>query len=386
MVNLLRIQVVSLLRIQVVSLLQIWWSIYSESGWSICPFFPFNMSTIKINQQLKRIEIKEFEIENQIVFNYFDNLSATERDEKLLRAIYIGVLALMEDRMSAFLSKTSNELGTELESLKMIFDMKKELFYKSSIKGILAEDEIADFLNQYFAEKRLKDRAVLTGNTAGTIPRNKTGDIICEVDGNPNLRIAIECKFDKSVRLGDIETKDLFTRKTDTAWSQLLEAQANRDAKVGLIVFDISLVDNSVLREFENVGYIPSIGLVAIINSQKGDYSNLAIAYMLARDIALNAKQVELDKDLLVILVNRLIKDINEITTIKSMVHNNIENNKAILKQLEKSILLMEFNQQYLKKFLADGTLTKEDLLNYYQGEDIKDKYRLIENEINALK
>ena len=344
------------------------------------------MSTIKINQQLKRIEIKEFEIENQIVFNYFDNLSATERDEKLLRAIYIGVLALMEDRMSAFLSKTSNELGTELESLKMIFDMKKELFYESSIKGILAEDEIADFLNQYFAEKRLKDRAVLTGNTAGTIPRNKTGDIICEVDGNPNLRIAIECKFDKSVRLGDIETKDLFTRKTDTAWSQLLEAQANRDAKVGLIVFDISLVDNSVLREFENVGYIPSIGLVAIINSQKGDYSNLAIAYMLARDIALNAKQVELDKDLLVILVNRLIKDINEITTIKSLVHNNIENNKAILKQLEKSILLMEFNQQYLKKFLADGTLTKEDLLNYYQGEDIKDKYRLIENEINALK
>src|SRR5690606_15787193 len=344
------------------------------------------MSTIKINQQLKRLEIKEFEIENQIVFNYFDNLPATERDEKLLRAIYIGVLALMEDRMSAFLSKTSNELGTELESLKMIFDMKKELFYKSSIKGILAEDEIADFLNQYFAERKLKDRAILTGNTAGTIPRNKTGDIICEVDGNPNLRIAIECKFDKSIRLGDVETKDLFTRRTDTAWSQLLEAQANRDAKVSLIVFDISLVDNSVLREFENVGYIPGVGLVAIINSQKGDYSNLAIAYMLARDIALNAKQVELDKDLLVILVNRLIKDINEITTIKNLVHNNIENNKAILKQLEKSILLMEFNQQYLRKFLTDGTLTKEDLLNYYQGEDVKDKYRLIENEINALK
>lgn len=343
------------------------------------------MSTIKINQQLKRLEISSFEIENHIVFNYFDNLPTMERDQKLLRAIYIGVLALMEDRMSAFLSKTSNELGAELESLKMIFDMKKELFYKSSIKGILAEDEIADFLNQYFAEKRLKDRAILTGNTSGTIPRNKTGDIICEVDGNPNLRIAIECKFDKNVRLGDIETKDVFTRKTDTAWSQLLEAQANRDSKVSLIVFDISLVDNSVLREFENVGYIPGVGLVAIINSQKGDYSNLAIAYMLARDIALNAKQVELDKDLLVILVNRIIKDINEITTIKNLVHNNIENNKAILKQLGKSMLIMEFNQQYLKKFLKDGTLTKEDLLNYYQGEDVKDRYRLVEKDINNL-
>ncbi|WP_260257709.1 hypothetical protein [Elizabethkingia meningoseptica] len=340
---------------------------------------------LNLNQQLKRIEIKEFEIENQIVFNYFDNLSVSERDEKLLRAIYIGVLALMEDRISAFLSKTSNELGTELESLKMIFDMKKELFYKSAIKGILAEDEIADFLNQYFADKRLKDRAILTGNSAGIIPKNKTGDIICEIDGNPNLRIAIECKFDKSIRLGDIETKDLFTRKTDTAWSQLLETQANRLAKVSLIVFDISLVDNSILREFENVGYIPGVGMVAIINSQKGDYSNLAIAYMLARDIALNAKQVELDKDLLAILVNRIIKDINEITTIKNLVQNNIDNNKAILKQLEKSILLMEFNQQYLKKFLDDGTLTKKDLLDYYSGEEIKDRYKLIEKNINQM-
>jgi hypothetical protein len=340
---------------------------------------------ISLNQQLKRVEISNFEIENQIVFNYFDNLPATERDEKLLRAVYIGILALMEDRISSFLAKTNNELGTELESLKMIFEMKKELFYKSTIKGILAEDEIAEFLNNYFQERRIKDKAFLTGNTAGRLPKNKTGDIICEINGNPDLKIAIECKFDKSVRFGDIETKDVFTRKSDTAWSQLIEAQANRDAKVSLIVFDISLVENSILKNFENVGYIPEIGFVAIINSQKGDYSNLAIAYMLARDIALNAKPVELEKDLLAILVNRIIKDINEVLTIKTLVLNNIDNNKAILKQLEKSILLMEFNQEYLKKFLNDGTLTKKDLLDYYSGEDMKDKYKLIEKEINGI-
>lgn len=343
------------------------------------------MSTIKINQQLKRIEIKEFEIDNSIVFNYFDNISASERDEKLLRAIYIGVLALMEDRISSFLSKTSNELGTELESLKMIFEMKKELFYKSTIKGVLAEDDIAEFLNQYFSDKRIKDRAFLTGNTAGNMPRNKTGDIVCEVDGNSNLKIAIECKFDKSVRLGDIETKEIFTRKTDTAWSQLIEAQANRDSKVSIIVFDISLVDNSILKNFESVGYIPSVGFVAIINSQKGDYSNLAIAYMLARDIALNAKEVDLDKDLLAMIVNRIIKDINEILSIKSLVLSNIENNKAILKQLEKSMLLMEFNQEYMRRFLKEGTLTKKDLLDFYMGEDVKDKYKGVEKEINEI-
>ncbi len=340
---------------------------------------------LNLNQQLKRVEIKEFEIENQIVFNYFDNLPASERDEKLLRAIYIGVLALMEDRISAFLSKTTNELGTELESLKMIFEMKKELFYKSTIKGVLAEDEIADFLNHYFQEKKLKDKAFLTGNAQGSIPRNKTGDIICEIDGNPNLKIAIECKFDKSIRLGEIENKEIFTRKTDTAWSQLIEAQANREAKISLIVFDISLIDSSILKNFENIGYIPQVGFVAIINSQKGDYTNLAIAYMLARDIALNAKEVVLDKDLLSIIVNRIIKDINEISSIKALVQNNIDNNKLILKQIEKSLLLMEFNQQYLRKFLRDGTLSKRDLLDYYLGDDIKDKFKYIEKEISKF-
>jgi len=343
------------------------------------------MSTIKLNQQLKRLEIQEFEIENQIVFNYFDNLSVNERDEKLLRAIYIGVLALMEDRISSFLAKTNNELGTELESLKMIFEMKKELFYKSTIKGSLAEDDIAEFLNNYFLEKRLKDRAFLTGNTAGNIPRNKTGDIICEINGSSDLKIAIECKFDKSIRFGEIENKEIFTRKSDTAWSQLIETQANRDSKVSLIVFDISLIDNSILKNFDNVGYIPGVGFIAIINSQKGDYSNLAIAYMLARDIALNSKEIELDKDVLAMIINRIIKDINEILSIKSLVINNIENNKAILKQLEKSILLMEFNQEYLKRFLNIGTLTKKDLLDFYTGDDVKDKFKLIEKDINEI-
>lgn len=341
------------------------------------------MSTIKINQKLKRVEIQKFELDNNIVFNYFDNLSANQRDEKFIRAIYIGVLALMEDRISAFLSKTSNELGTELESLKMIFEMKKELFYKSTIKGTLAEDEIAEFLNDYFINKKMKDKALLTGNSAGELARNKTGDIICEINGTSDLKIAIECKFDKSVKLGTIETKDIFIRKTDTAWSQLIEASANRNSKVSIIVFDISLIDNSILKYCENVGYIPEIGFISIIDSQKGDYSNLVIAYMLARDIVINAKTIELDKNILAALVNRIIKDINEIKAIKSLVQKNIDNNRDILKQIEKSILLMEFNQKYLLDFLESGTLTKKDLLDFYSGEGIKDQYKLIEKDIN---
>lgn len=343
------------------------------------------MANLSLNQQLQRVEIKKFEIENEIVFNYFNKLPVSERDEKLLRAIYIGVLALMEDRISAFLAKTTNELGTELESLKMIFEMKKELFYKTTLKGTLAEDEIAAFLNKYFQEKKLNDKAILTGNTAGSIPKNKTGDIVCEVNGDSGLRIAIECKFDKSIRLGDIDSKDIFTKKSDTAWSQLLEAQANRDSKISIIVLDISLIDSSILKQFENVGYIPGVGFIVVIDSQRGNFSNLAIAYFLARDIVMNAKEVELDKDLLSLIVNRIIKDINEVLSIKSLVESNIETNKEILKQLEKGLLLIEFNQKYLIKFLQDGNFTKRDLLNFYQGEEVKEQFKEVEKEIEQL-
>ena len=290
---------------------------------------------------------------------------------------------MMDDRISAFLSKTSNELGTELESLKLIFEMKKELFYKTTMKGMAAEEDIAEYLNTYFKDKKLKDIVHLTGNEAGALPKNKTGDIICSIDGRDDLKIAIEAKFDKSIKLGDIAGKDVFIRKTDTAWSQLIEADANRGSKISMIVFDISLVDASILKVVDSVGFIPGVGFIAIIDSQKGDYSNLVIAYNLARDIAVNSKSLELDKDVLLMIVTRIIKDINEVVKIRSLVQDNIDNNKAILSQLEKSILLMEFNQEYLMKFLKDGTLTKKDLFDFYMGEDVKDKYRLIEKEIN---
>jgi hypothetical protein len=48
------------------------------------------------------------------------------------------------------------------------------------------------------------------------------------------------------------------------------------------------------------------------------------------------------------------------------------------LKQLENFKLLIEFNQQYLSKFLEIGTLSKKGLLYFYMGEEIKGQYKLI--------
>jgi hypothetical protein len=249
----------------------------------------------------------------------------------------------------------------------------------------VAESDVAEFLNDYFKKQGLKDAAELTGNKAGFLPRNKTGDIVCSVNGATDLRIVVECKFDAQIKLGDIKDKDVFSRNSDTAWSQLIEASANRNGKVAIIVFDDSRVDSKIRSIVENVKYIPEIGFVVIIDSQSGNYINLAIAYNLARDIAVNAKPVTLDKDLLSVLLNRIIRDLGSIIEIRGLVEENIEHNKKIIKQLEKSHLSMEFSRDYLLNFLKEGTLTKSDLLEFYRGGDLKDRYKPIEKDIEQF-
>lgn len=330
---------------------------------------------ITLNKKLKRINVKEFELDSKIVYEYFNNLSESDRSENFMKAIHIGCLALLENRISAFLSKTTNELGTELEYLKIMFDLKQEVFYKSSVKGAAGESEISEHLINFCKNKLYEDKIRLTGTEKGEILRNKTGDIICEI--GDNKKIAIECKFDKQTRFGDIKDRDVFANKTDTAWSQLIEAQANRATPVSIMVFDENFVDSSILKFTENVGYIPSIGFICIINTLENDYKNLEIVYCLARDILVNSKANDIDYDVFKMIVARTISTINEILTIKKLVNTNIQNNNKILTQLEKGILLMEANQEYLNMFLDNGTLSSKELLEFYQGKGLKEKLEL---------
>ena len=344
------------------------------------------MSIVTLKKDLKHIELSNtLCIDNEIVYNYFSKVPSEQIDETFFRALYIGVLALIEDRFSAFLANTSNELGTQLENLKIIFDMKKELFYKTAQeKGAIAENNIEMFLNQYLKQRNINDEVISTGNTTGTIRRNKTGDIVCELDGT-DKKIVIECKFNKSTALGGIDTKDVLKKKQDTAWDQLLEASVNRDAQAAIIVFDRELASPTILNFTDSVGFIPGVGFVVIVESQKNDYSNLFIAYSLARDIAVHSKNVDYKDEMLVLLVRRILSDIKQLFDIKQLVEANIKNNKSILEKMEQSMLKISFTNDYLKKFLEEGTMTKEDLYEFFEGDEVREKYRRIEQEIKAL-
>ena len=92
---------------------------------------------------------------------------------------------------------------------------------------------------------------------------------------------------------------------------------------------------------------------------------------------------LQLQEYLLTIIITRIVKDVTEIKEIQKAVQKNIENNKKILKMLEKSMLMVDFNKEYLDKFLKEGTLTKEDLHKFYLGGDMNGKYKVIEKEID---
>lgn len=340
---------------------------------------------MRLDHKLQRVQVDSFEILDELVYRYFDSLPENEREKALLRAIRIGVLATMEDRFSAFLSKTTDELGVQLENLKLLFDMKQEVFHKTAIKGVAAENDILEFLEAYIERFHLEDVVSLSGTSKGLLKNNKTGDILAYVGGNSGKKVAIECKFDKSIKLGDVDSPDIASNKYDTAWSQLLEATVNRDANASIIVFDKTLADASIQRIVDGVTYIDNIGFICIIDYEASDYHNLAIAYNFARGLALRKDGKNLEVEFVNMLIQRLLKDIRDVQSIEILVKNNIKNNQQILKNIEKGLLSIEFNQQYLVKYLEDGVLSKADLLEFYQREDIRAKYKLISKEIENL-
>lgn len=341
---------------------------------------------MRIDHKLQRVQVDSFEIGDELVYRYFDSLPETERESVLLRAIRIGVLAMMEDRFSAFLSKTTDDLGVQLENLKLLFDMKQEVFHKTAIKGMAAENDIFEFLEGYIEQRRLGDVVSLSGTAKGVLKNNKTGDILAYIGGeNGDRKIAIECKFDKSIKLGDVDSMDIASNKYDTAWSQLLESTVNREANASIIVFDKTLADATIQKAVDGVLYIENIGFVCIIDYEAGDYHNLAIAYMLARGLAMRQDGRMVESEFVNMFIQRLLKDIRDVQNIESLVKSNIKNNQQILKNIEKSLMSIEFSQQYLMKYLQDGYLGKADLLEFYQREEIRAKYKLLAKEIETV-
>ncbi|NRP96261.1 hypothetical protein XMG59_002385 [Marinobacterium sp. xm-g-59] len=247
------------------------------------------------------LHLQDVSIENPLVSEYLESLPATEREEAVIRALGIGVMAELKGEISHFLHETEGHLGKHLSNLKSLYEL-RSMRFQTAGKGGDAEQQVMDVLNEFkekagFNEDQVKDLSRVTGQ----IPRNKTGDVLVEVNGNSDTAIGIEVKLDKGVKLGEILERDP-TAKSDTAVSQLLETAANRNTAVNIIVFDEDSVDATVSKQcVDGVRYLGGIGFIVIVSTRRNDFRTLALVYLLARDLVLAApKQAIADHHVLV--------------------------------------------------------------------------------------
>ena len=327
------------------------------------------MQKIKIDHKNKTVILpKGLILNNQLIYEYFSKLPLEEREEAFFKALYIGTLALVEDRLAEFLAKTKSELGAQLEYLKIIFEIKKEIFYKTTVKGRMVEQQVLEALNNYFVDKGWKDYAILVGETEGKFKDNKTGDILCFVDGEGDYKVIVEVKATKSLTLGDLGKRKL-TKSTNDIWGQLIEARANREAKMSIIAIEKNLLNSNLVKELDIVHFIPNIGFVALIDTQRGDYMGIIIAYKIARSFILGDFPYFEDRKLLTKIAEKFIKEANDLLKIRGMIEDNIKNNKRILNKIEESLKDIEITRDYLKKLLEKRELTTDELYNFLKGE-----------------
>jgi hypothetical protein len=62
--------------------------------------------TVKLDQAKKAVTVQGLRLEQRMVFEFFDKQPEAIRDQLAAKAMMIGVLALAEERLAAFLSRT----------------------------------------------------------------------------------------------------------------------------------------------------------------------------------------------------------------------------------------------------------------------------------------
>lgn len=319
---------------------------------------------IRVSTDDKTVSFPAFKSSNQLVVGYFSSLPDEVRQSAFERALAIGVMAMRDDRVAAFLSSTENELSLHLQSLKLMYEESTLAMKSAPVKGAAGELAVADALSKFTELRKLPDQVQLIGNVAGLLPKNKTGDLMCTVgDAEDAPTVVIECKLDKSVRLGDPAFDGLTKGRSDTAWSQLIEAKANRAADVAIMVFSADTTDRSIGAFTDSVRYVAGVGYIVLIDLPRGDFRPLAIAYELAREQALARRSQVVDAEQLDVLMRKMCADLNDAIQVKGFIESARQNLDKALSQIDESFKQFQATREALLNFLRAGKLEACDLL-----------------------
>lgn len=329
------------------------------------------------------VVVEHLTLTHPLVIEYLSKVKAGERCDAVRQAIGIGVLALMEDRVSAFLARTENELGVQLENLKLLYK-NREILAGTTRKGTIAEVEYADALRDIIRAAGFADTLALTGSSPED-ELNKTGDILITINdprlSSPKL-IAIESKMVGNIVLGTI-AKRAVTADGDTVLSQLLEMKCNRKSHEQIIVLDEATAKDAIKDEVGTLRYFEERGFVAITDRSRYNFEPLRIAYLLARRMVIeralaeqNGSGVKLRIDAINLVIEKFFRNLELLDSIKDSFLEIRKQTFVGISNLDKMQLAVERDREAVNKLLSTGSLTDDELFDVLEHAGLCKEWR----------
>lgn len=318
----------------------------------------------------------ERKVIDRLVFLYFKGLPKEDRLTEYDRALRIGCYALLEDRIGAFLNSTEERLGLEFEYLKLLYD-KRQASMATASKGSIAEDFLERRLIEEAARLGFQDQIRRTGDTAGSLSNekgiNKTGDIIIEVGGPSGPRIVIESKLSSKINEGSIEEPNHANKKSDTVWSQLVEAAANRDASFSILLLDSGSTGGPLATNVDPIKWYPGAGLAVKVNVEKDDLQPLFNSYAILRSLLIGQARPDISRDALHAVVKRAIGEVKRIQALKENIAAIRNSAQAMTKTLAQSESALHQILETLSVASSDPSPNQRDLLELYLGDPVRE-------------
>lgn len=344
-----------------------------------------SIKAIRIDQANRTVTFPETTVVDELVVKLFDRPGVDRHElyDKVLRA---GSYAYMEDRIGSFLATTATKIGAEFEYLKMLFDARQHSM-ETPEKGEIAEVSVLTELRALADRRDWDDEIAGTGGSGGSLDGglNKTGDVVAHIGGADGPRLVIEVKFNKKVEIGNSSDAKHENKRSDTAWSQLVESAANRDADIAMIVFDQGSASSSVKKKVPDIEWLPGGGLAVMVDAGSGDFRNLHVAYTFARAILLEEVRSQPDAALLSVVISRVLTEVKRCLQVRRHVEAILSSSCHLLADLEQSDAALRSIQEMLTAVDADHPLGSSELITLHKGEDVRTAIARVDKELEGL-
>jgi hypothetical protein len=319
--------------------------------------------------------------EDPYLIKLMEQTKEEERDQLLDDVFRIGSLALLDDRISSLLADADGQIRSRFEQLKVLHELRLAAWERSSNKGKIGEQWVDDALREYALRVGWGDKFTLTGDEGGAIAGssdsspNKSGDVLAVTE--QGARIAVEVKF-TNISEGPLTERDYDKPAPDTAWSQIVEAVANRNADVGFIVFDRANMNPKIRSKMPDIGYLEGAGLVCVVDWNRGQLANLYAAYAIARALA-HLPNFSRHPETVAALISQAQAIVKEVATLEAEAKKIIESAKAtqhlahgFFDAVHGHLVKLAAVSDQLNASL-DHELTARDQIDHFKGAAITD-------------